>query len=211
MHVHRELRRAILHGQFPAGSRLIETALAEMLNVSRTPVREAISKLELEGLVRRLKTGGIVVEDNSTKIAEVVVIRQCLEGAAARLACLRASDEELAGLAKDSHNAEEVVRTSSLQKRSAMDWEFHQRLAAAAHSPRLARLIEEFYEYSFSELMPPADGATLDVLQRQHVAITDALGRRDGEEAERLIREHLDTALKVSMADAGNGKKQKAS
>lgn len=204
MHVHRELRRAILRGRFPPQSRLIETSLAEMLNVSRTPVREAISKLESEGLVRRLKTGGCIVEDARTKLVEVLTLRQCLEGAAARLACQRASDEELARIGDACRRARDMIGSASLKQRSSLDREFHHGLAQASHSPRLINLIEEFYEYSYSELMPTPESGEIEDLQRQHVAIAEALMRRDADAAETLIRQHLSTALPLSeRADAG--------
>lgn len=194
-HVHRELRRAILRGRFPPQSRLIETELALQMNVSRTPVREAISKLESEGLVRRLKTGGCIVGENRTRFVEALVLRQCLEGAAARLACLRASDEELERIAHACERASELVPMSTVKTRSALDEDFHSSLARASHSPRLIALIEEFYEYSDSELLPPQDSAVVMKLQQQHVAIANALCARDCDAAERLVREHLAAAL----------------
>lgn len=200
VHVHRELRRAILRGRFPPNSRLIETELAKQLNVSRTPVREAISKLESEGLAKRLKTGGCIVEDNNTRFVEAHVLRQCLEGAAARLACLRASDDEIDTIVRASQRASELVGSSSVKTRSALDEEFHHGMARASHSPRLVALIHEFYEYSDSELLPPQESSVVLKLQQQHLAIAAALQARDGDVAERLVREHLSAALPMPLS-----------
>lgn len=200
MHVHRELRRAILQGRFAVESRLVETSIAKLLNVSRTPVREAISKLELEGLVRRLPGGGVVVEDTSSKLSEVIVLRQSLEGAAARLICMRAPDQELAALLEDCELALKELPKMSLQQRASLDRKFHLQLGALSASTRLCNLIEEFYEYSDSELAPAGSVAEVAHLQHQHVAIAGALVARDAAGAEAAIRDHLDTVLKIVRA-----------
>jgi DNA-binding GntR family transcriptional regulator len=203
-HVHRELRRAILQGRFPPQSRLVETSLAQLLNVSRTPVREAISKLESEGLVRRLRGGGVVVEDTSGKLSEVIILRQGLEGAAVRLACQRASDADIAALEQACEEARATVQSSSVQTRSALDRAFHMQLGVMSQSPRLAGLIEEFYEYSYSELAPGGSAADIDLLQTQHIAITRALKARDAVAAEQSVREHLDTVLRIVRGRLGD-------
>ncbi|CAH1649064.1 GntR family transcriptional regulator [Chelatococcus asaccharovorans] len=199
-HVHRELRRAILQGRFAVQSRLVETAIAKLLNVSRTPVREAISKLELEGLVRRLPGGGVVVEDTSSKLSEVIVLRQSLEGAAARLICMRASDAELAAFRAECQSILKALPTMAVQQRANLDRKFHLHLGELSASTRLANLIEEFYEYSDSELAPAGNAAEVVQLQKQHVAIADALVARDAARAEAAIRDHLETVLTIVRA-----------
>ncbi|MBX3538039.1 MAG: GntR family transcriptional regulator [Chelatococcus sp.] len=199
-HVHRELRRAILQGRFAVESRLVETAIAKLLNVSRTPVREAISKLELEGLVRRLPGGGVVVEDTSSKLSEVIVLRQSLEGAAARLICVRASDAELAAFRAECEAILKALPTMAVQQRANLDRKFHLSLGELSASTRLANLIEEFYEYSDSELAPAGNAAEVAQLQKQHVAIAAALAARDSVRAEAAIRDHLETVLHMVRA-----------
>jgi DNA-binding GntR family transcriptional regulator len=202
-HVHRELRRAILQGRFRPDSRLVETSIAQLLNVSRTPVREAISKLEIEGLVRRLPGGGVVVEDTSAKLSEIIILRQGLEGAAVRLACARATDAELEAIERSCEEARSLIRTSDVQTRSTLDQAFHIQVAKASHSVRLLNLIEEFYEYSYSELSPGGNAVEIDFLQSQHVAIAQALSARDAATAEQRIREHLETVLRVARGRIG--------
>ncbi|CAH1687900.1 GntR family transcriptional regulator [Hyphomicrobiales bacterium] len=199
-HVHRELRRAILQGRFAVEARLVETAIAKLLNVSRTPVREAISKLELEGLVRRLPGGGVVVEDTSSKLSEVIVLRQSLEGAAARLICMRASDAELAAFRTECEALLKALPTMAVQQRANLDRKFHLNLGELSASTRLANLIEEFYEYSDSELAPAGSAAEVVQLQKQHVAIAEALVARDSVRAEAAIRDHLETVLNMVRA-----------
>ncbi len=196
-HVYREVRRAILQGRLEPHARLVETALAEMLDVSRTPIREAISRLESEGLVTRLKGGGVVVGDVTAKLSESLVIRQCLEGASARLACQRATDEELRSIRAACDAAASVLGTTTLEQRSSVDRDFHMGIAKAANSTRLVTLIEEFYEYSFSEMMLDITPPEVARLQQQHAEIADALLARDDDTAEFSMRKHLTSVLAI--------------
>lgn len=193
--VHRELRRAILKGTIAADSRLVETSLADRMNVSRTPIREAIQKLESEGLVRRIRSGGVIVENTASKIIEVLVLREGLEGATARLACARATVGEIAALSRQVQNAEAALLDAPQDVRSRLDREFHLMLAAASHSKRAIPLVEEFHEYSWGELwadMPPAmANAKAANLQVHHGEIVSALEARDADLAERTIRNHI--------------------
>lgn len=203
-HVYRELRQAILQGRFPPASRLIETKLAELLNVSRTPVREAVLRLESEGLVKRMHGKGLLVQDTRSKISEVVIIRQSLEGAAARLACVNASDDDIAHLVSLSHQGREAIdQGKSVKERAQLDKQFHMQLAHASHSQRLASLIEEFYAYSFSELVPSGHHDESELLQQQHIEIADAVMKRDAERAEAAVRQHLETTLQSIRARIG--------
>ncbi|HEY8336984.1 MAG TPA: GntR family transcriptional regulator [Tardiphaga sp.] len=197
LHVHRELRRAILRGSIPAGTRMVETQLSNRLSVSRTPVREAISRLESEGLVLRQSNGGVVVAEVGKKLQELLIIRQALEGAAVRLACENASDEELSQILR---NCREAARASAIadSSRSEHDRNFHLSIARASGSSRLMHLIEEFYEYSFLAVgirPTPAESARLQV---HHLEVASALIQRDAEDAERIIRKHFDEVLRIA-------------
>lgn len=195
VHVHRELRRAILKGTIAPESRLVETLLADRMNVSRTPVREAIQKLESEGLVRRIKSGGVIVENTASKIIEVLVLREGLEGATARLASERATKDEIRALGEQVRGAATALVDASQDLRSRLDKEFHLLVAKASHSKRAVTLVEEFHEYSWGELwtdMPPAlADAKAANLQVHHVEIVAALEARDADLAEHTIRNHI--------------------
>ena len=206
-HVHRELRRAILQNRLAAGSRLVETSLAERMNVSRTPVREAIQKLESEGLVRRLPQGGVVVEDTRSR-HEVLVFRQALEATAIRLACTRAAAADIETLTAQAEVTLQAVPQLGRAERSAADRAFHRQLAQLSQSPRAWVLIEEFYDYSWSQiwLEIPEEIAFRSTIRlfSQHVEIARSLASRDPDMAERAIRRHLDTVqdtLNANLAD----------
>lgn len=199
LHVHRELRRAILSGSIPPGTRMVETQLSSRLAVSRTPVREAISRLESEGLVLRQAHGGVTVAEVDKKLGELLVIRQALEGAAVRLACENASDEELSQILR---SCREAARQGEMddKKRYDHDRTFHLSIARASGSRRLLHLIEEFYEYSFAavDIHPTAEESAL--LQVHHLELASALIQRDAEDAERIVRKHFDEVLRIANA-----------
>src|SRR5579872_4182102 len=106
--VYRHLRRAIVSEQIPPGTRLRETEIAAALKVSRTPVREAISRLLGDWLVREISTGGVEVVDAMAEITDIYYIREALELCAAKLAAGRISSEQLEKLdqlVRQSRNA----------------------------------------------------------------------------------------------------------
>ena len=94
--IYEKLRQAILEEKFKAGERLIETTIADLLGVSRTPIREAFKQLEADGLIKSIPRKGVIVQGVSLEDAlEIYEIREALEGMASRLACKRISKEEL--------------------------------------------------------------------------------------------------------------------
>jgi len=194
-HVYKELRIAILQNKVKPGERLVETALAEKLGVSRTPVREALSRLEIEGLIYRTNRG-MVVGDIKKEIMEIYMLRKLLEGFAARLVCERATDEELEKLEQLCIDHRQNINKLSLDKRSEHDRKFHLYMATISHSSRLSRLIEEYYEYSYVDLTTGLyKRKTIKEVQQQHITIMEALKERDPDKAEQAVHKHLDTIV----------------
>ncbi len=126
------------------------------------------------------------------KLSEVMLLRQGLEGAAARLAAARAT-EELANLEALCAKGQKGLHVATVQARSTLDREFHMLIAQAARSPRLVSLVEEFYEYSFNELAPPGNAADLQLLPGPAQRHCRRLACRDSARAEQEIRAHLET------------------
>jgi DNA-binding GntR family transcriptional regulator len=198
---HRALRRAILAQQFKPGQRLIEAELAEMLGVSRTPIREALSKLEYEGLVDLAPTGGVVVRNTEEEFEEIYGLRQRVEGYAANLAARRITAEELAALDAACDRALAALDRAALEERAALNNAFHDLLTEASHSPRLIRLTKTYREYFLSRrTLAFYDRDTAARHHAQHREIVEALRRRDGDGAERLLAEHFQSALAVIRA-----------
>ena len=141
------MREAILKGRLKPGERLMEVQMAEEMGVSRTPVREAIRKLELEGLVVMVPRKGAYVAGLTLKdVANVFEIRGSLEGLAAALAAERITDEEIKSLdmvLKDISSAGEKGDIEAIIKK---DVEFHQVLFSASRNDRLAQIINNLKE-----------------------------------------------------------------
>ncbi len=172
-----------------------------MLGVSRTPIREALSKLEFEGLVDLVPTGGVIVRNGEDELEEVYGLRQRVEGYAANLAARRITPDELGALEAACDRALAAVGSVSLEERAALNNAFHQLLTAASHSPRLIRLTDGYREHFLSHrTLQFYDRDTAVRHHMQHRQIVEALRRRDGDGAERLLAEHFRSALEVIRA-----------
>jgi DNA-binding GntR family transcriptional regulator len=193
------LREAIITGVLKPGERLMEVQLAEEMGVSRTPVREAIRKLELENFVVMVPRKGAYVADISTKdIVDVFEIRAALEGLAAGLAAERITDEELDEL--------EIILVQnaeccSLEELIAIDTKFHDVLYRASRNDRLVQIIsnlrEQIQRFRSTTLASP--GRVKGTLE-EHKNIVDAVSKRNINLARQLAQEHIDNA-ENSMLD----------
>lgn len=204
--VHQILRDALLQSKFTAGERLIETQLAEMLGVSRTPVREALSKLEAEGLVETAETGGVVVRDLESELVEIYELRRRLEGYAAALAAKRITDDELVALDLVQREALAMIDKPSPERRAALNNRFHALLTEASHSPRLVRLVNDYRDYFLNrDFILYYDHETGLQQHDQHRQIVDALRARDADRCEQLVWDHFERALTVIQQGLAGG------
>ncbi len=198
------LRSAILKGEFAPGERLTEVAIAQLLDVSRTPVRDAFARLVQDGLVRiGAKGTGIEVVDPVIEFLDIYYIRESLEGLAARLAAMRATDEEIervVALADESQKADRADVTG----RARINSEFHLTISKAAHAPRLERLIGDYREIFASPhiLQRYTPGDTRKAVD-DHTLIATAIRSRNPDMAEMAMRDHLRVAYArvVRMAE----------
>ncbi len=187
---YRTLRDALLRRAIAPGERLIETELAQQLGVSRTPVRDALARLAAEGMADALPTGGIVVRDIQKELADIYGLRQVLEGYAARLAAERIEAQELERLA-----------AISARLRASID-AFHLQIAAASRNDRLVKLINGYRDYFLNpHTLGLYDRAAMLRSHEQHEAIVQALRGRDGDAAERLVRDHFHDAMAVALGE----------
>jgi DNA-binding GntR family transcriptional regulator len=190
------IREAIVSGTLAPGERLMEVQLAEELGVSRTPVREAIRRLELEGYVVMVPRKGAFVASLSAKdVADVFEIRAALEGLAAELAAERITEEELEELERQLHYVARCVEEGDLPGLVEADTRFHELLYRASRNQRLTQIIgnlrEQIQRFRTTSLATP--GRMQETLE-EHKKIVEALAQRNAVLARRLAEEHIENA-----------------
>ncbi|MDT3698752.1 MAG: GntR family transcriptional regulator [Thermincola sp.] len=201
------LREAIINAVLKPGERLMEIQLAEEMGVSRTPVREAIRKLELEGFVVMVPRKGAYVAGISMKdIADVFEIRAAMEGLAAGLAAERITEEELEQLERILVKIGECVQNKDLEKLIEVDTEFHDTLYKACRNERLVQIVsnlrEQIQRARTASLSTP--GRSKYALE-EHKKIVEAVSERNVELAQMLARDHIENA-ENAMLDVLNNK-----
>jgi DNA-binding GntR family transcriptional regulator len=192
--VFENLREAIVEGKVKPGQRLMEVQLAEQLGVSRTPVREAIRKLELEGLVIMLPRKGAYVANMSLKdIIDVLEIRASVEGLAASLASERISPEDIKKLEAILKDFEQSAAGSDVETLLKKDVEFHECIFKATKNKKLHQLINSLWEqvYRFRVTYISDYDSTVDIA-RDHKLILDAIKKGDNEMAKKHATEHIE-------------------
>ena len=175
------LRQAIIKGDLKPGERLLEIQLADKLGVSRTPVREAIRKLELEGLVTMVPRRGTTVLGITKKhLKDVLEIRSALEELALELACRRITPEQYEELVRLETLLEEKQDSDNAFELSDIDEKFHEQIYQATNNPRLIQLLanlrEQMYRFRL-EYMKAKDKRPR--LIQEHQQIIKALKNKD--------------------------------
>jgi DNA-binding GntR family transcriptional regulator len=199
--IYATLREAILGGVLPAGERLAEPQLAALFNRSRTPVREAVLRLESERLAERSARRGFVVGGISREeILEVYAVREVIDGLAARLAaqaCLPAQLDHLTWLNQRLRKAGEQ-RDHRLMV--GLNLEFHEGIARASRNGLLLKFMGQIHDWvrRFRDTTLSYRGRSAEAV-REHEALIDALARRDPDAAERIARAHLARATEIRV------------
>ena len=189
------LRQAILKGELKPGERRMEIQLANKLGVSRTPVREAIRKLELEGLVLMIpRKGAEVAEITRQDMEDVLEVRTALEELAVKDACDHITDAQLSELKKASNEFKKaLLEGKDLVTCADADMHFHDVILSATNNRRLIQMLnnlsEQMYRYRMEYLK---DERTHKTLIEEHDAIRRALKKHDKVKAGAAIRVHID-------------------
>ncbi len=199
--VFQTLRQAILRGKLEPGERLMELHLADMLGVSRTPVREAIRKLELEGLVITIpRRGAVVAQITRTDLEDVLEVRCALEELAVRKACQKMTPEQLILLKQAASRFEKGIAAGDLMESAQADVDFHEVISDATGNRRLIQILNnirsQVYRYRLENLKNKASHPDLI---REHTRLIEALERHDEEEAARFIRVHIENQRMAIM------------
>lgn len=195
------LRGAIVSRRLEPGERLMEVQLAEAMGVSRTPVREAIRRLELEGFVVMVPRRGAYVAQLSFKdIADAFEIREALEGLAAGLASERATEEDIEELERLQVRMTECLDRGDTKRAVDMDIQFHEKLYDASRNERLSQMIsnirEQILRFRTQSLSYP--GRLAEALQ-EHSQVIDAIAERDPVAARKHAEDHIQAARNSLM------------
>ncbi len=192
-HVFESLKHSIVRGKISPGEWLVESHIAETLGISRTPVREAIHKLEREGLIERQPRGGFTVLGfERDDIEETFGIRSVLEGYAARLAAVKHDAHELEVLENKIDEFQNALDRKKMNLLPAINTEFHDLLYSLSKSPKLINMInglrDQIYRYRQVILKERKFASTSNL---DHKKMLKYIRKRDAEGAERLVRDHI--------------------
>ncbi|HJB47526.1 MAG TPA: GntR family transcriptional regulator [Candidatus Mediterraneibacter surreyensis] len=187
------LRRAILRGELKPGERLMEIQLANKLGVSRTPIREAIRKLELEGLVLMIpRKGAEVAEITEKNLRDVLEVRCALEELAVQLACDRIDRERVRELHAAATHFRDILGSDDITQIAAADEAFHDVIFKATGNDRLIQLLnnlrEQMYRYRIEYLKKKE---CYPQLLKEHATIMKAIEEHDKEKATRITGQHI--------------------
>jgi DNA-binding GntR family transcriptional regulator len=202
--VHLTLREAILQGVLPAGQPLGEIQLAEVFGRSRTPVREAILKLESEGLAERFPRRGLVVAQiTREETLELYAVREMLDGLSARLAALGILPTELDRLVWLNDRLRAAVENGDRNAMVQLNLEFHEAISHASRNLLLQDFLRRIHERQtwarrLEETTMSFPGRGLEAVA-EHDALIDAIRARDPEAAERIAREHTNRARQIRI------------
>jgi DNA-binding GntR family transcriptional regulator len=192
-YVFEKLKQAIIRGEIAPGDRLVENRIADTLSISRTPVREAIHKLEREGLLKKLPKGGFMAVSLSREdIRETFGIRSVLESYAARLAAVNHQPEEIKPLEEKITEFQSHLDRGALEELTRINTEFHNILYGLSKSPKLIKMINDLrdriYRYRKIILKISDTGKTSN---EDHREMLLAIKNRDEDRVEKLVREHI--------------------
>ena len=195
------LRHMILSGEMEPGTRLVERELASRLGVSRTPIRECIRQLEIEGLVEHLPRQGCVVRKVSLgEVVEVFMIRASLEGLASRLAAERRTTRDIGRLKRILTQMETSIAQGDSRRIHELHVAFHEAMYRMAQSPRLAGMLRSLMQQSFwfARIAYGMPGRTEEALS-EHKALLEAIEKGDPDLAEARTREHVERSRETYL------------
>ena len=192
--VFRTLRHKILLGEIRPGERLMEVKLTKMLGVSRTPIREAIKMLSMEGLVSVTpRKGAVVTEITAQDLQDVLEVRRALEELAVSLACERINARGIEALDASLNTFRAAIQDGDVTTIATIDEEFHKIIFAASENRRLIEMInhlsEQMYRYRVAYIQNPD---THGKLLEEHEAIYHYICERNVEAAKAAINSHIE-------------------
>ncbi|OBC01917.1 GntR family transcriptional regulator [Mycobacterium sp. 852013-50091_SCH5140682] len=199
-----EVRRRIIAGEIPAGVNISELALAEEFGVSRTPVRETFKQLQTEGLIEiRPRVGTFVTAPSRREILELFEMKELLEGAAARLLAQRGRVPEVDQLEENLRQFDKAVTSDDRDRYAELVDEFHNLLIVGADNAKLQSHYRTLMnQLAYPRLVNTSLGLPGRPLRsdREHHFVLDLILAKDGDTAERVMREHVRTSRRLILA-----------
>ncbi len=198
----RDAYELILHaidgGTYKPGDRLVESELADRFGVSRTPIREALQRLETQSLLARDGRSLVVASLDHNQMAELYVVRSELEGLAARLAARHATEEEIRVLRRLIEDDQAIVGDPAALARA--NRRFHRQLHRASHNRYLVQQLDLVYRSMalMSSTSLAAEGRSTRALE-EHTAIVDAIEAGDADAAYSALKSHISTAFETRL------------
>jgi len=191
--VFKSIRDAILSGNLKAGERLMEKNLADKLGVSRTPIREALRKLEIEGFIEMVpRKGAVVKEVTPTEIADVLEIRAALEALAAKIACSKLDEQAKENLIRAKEAFKLAAKDNNVDQMAEKDVAFHDIIYSATGNEKLIHILnnlrEQIYRYRLIYLY---DKNYIGNIIEEHEKISTAIIEGKSDFAEELSRNHI--------------------
>ena len=191
------LRQAILRGELKPGERLMEIQLANKLGVSRTPIREAIRKLELEGLVLMIpRKGAEVAEITEKNMRDVLEVRKALEELAVQLACEKITAEEIEEMKKAAEEFKMILKSKDITEIAEADVRFHDIIYMATDNQKLILLLnnlrEQMYRYRVEYLKREE---AYPQLIAEHAAIIEYISKGEKKAATDVMCKHIDNQV----------------
>ncbi|MBW2027886.1 MAG: GntR family transcriptional regulator [Deltaproteobacteria bacterium] len=200
--VYRDLRQAVITGDIPGGMRLVESTIAQRMGVSRTPVREALQRLALEGLVYSIPRAGYIVEELSQEdIEDLFTTRMAIEKLVAERALKRITPQELGMLRKNLERTDELIKGGRTENMMDLDIEFHNIIYRASRSKTLYQICKTISDRTLRFRLACIHIPEIARRARNdHRRIYRAMESGDSRRVDESIRSHIRTVKKDILA-----------
>lgn len=204
------LKHAIVTGEIPAGERIVETDYADRLHISRTPLREALRKLERDGLVEYVLRRGVIVRAFTiADVEEIYTIRNALEMLTLPAIIEKATEEDIISLRSQLHEMDDLMEAKDFDALSPVTRAFHRQLTAICGQNRILRVIEGQDEFitRFSAMAIRQENRLLEA-HKEHYALVDFIEQRDLASFQDLMERHINRSKEMCLAALSEQRKQ---
>ena len=195
-----EIQQLIISGEFRPNQRLVESDIAKRLGTSRTPIRDALKRLELTGYVTPNPSGGLLVADHTMQIKSLFEIREALECMALELSCPYLTEEQIRKAEDSLKFMVTTLANRDIEQYIMLHSKFHEELYVACNNERLRSFISIFRYPHFDKMLARVETKReLDAVIRYHSDILEAVRKRNTNRAMKLLKRHYKYSLKIAL------------